>query len=382
MYRILWVLTGLLLIAGMLPGTATQAQLSVEGMRVPHVIEAVELLPPLHPDTPVLMRVSGYQPDGCELPVNIEQTVSEDHLRVEIYRLLPPDMMCSQQIVLFDEVIELSDEAVHMLLDPIMALNDDDPAVVLRSLQEWHAVIEVNDFTGVLLGEEIIPAERVPLNVDSVELYLHEDDTDHDDDPDAAVSSDDPNDIRVGLQVEGTHPDGCREPYYSYLTVSGDTLNVQIYRVQLPDTERVCPAVIRSFSTLIDLASVPPGDYTYDVNDVTGEITVPGARNQQADGTRVPHVIDSVDVQLLESYPVQVQLEVSGYQSDGCETEVFVDVERRDDTIQVEIYRVLPPFVACPMMIVDYAETISLGTFEPGDYRVTVNGVSVEFTVD
>lgn len=381
--RILWLLTGLLLLAGIHPGSTTHAQLAVEGLRVPHVIEEVELLPPVHPDTPVLMRVSGYQPDGCELPVVIEQTVGEDHLRVEIYRLLPPTMMCSQQIVLFDEIIELDEEAVHMLLDPIVELSDDDPVEVLRSLSEWHAVIEVNNFVGVLLGEDIVPAERVLLNVDSVELVVRDDEDDID--PDSAVSDkDEPDadDIEVGLLVEGTHPDGCREPFYSFLTVLADTLSVEIYRVQLPDTERMCPAVIRNFRTIIDLARVPPGDYAYDVNGVRGEISVPGIRSQQADGVRVPHAIESVDVLLLESYPVQVQLEVSGYQSDGCETEVFVDVERRGDTVVVEIYRELPPFVACPMVIVDYTDRINLGTFEPGDYRAVVNGVSVEFTVD
>ena len=34
---------------------------------------------------------------------------------------------------------------------------------------------------------------------------------------------------------------------------------------------------------------------------------------------RVPTVIESVDARLLESFPVQIHLQVSGYQPDGCD---------------------------------------------------------------
>lgn len=380
--RMLSMLTGLLFLGVLLLPSQARALFDMREQRVPHVIETVELLPPLHPDLPLLMRVSGYQPDGCELPVIIEQTVTEDHLRVEIYRMLPPDMICSQQIVPFDEIIELSGDEVHILLNPIV---EGDSVEILRSPSEWQAVIEVNNFVGILLGEGIVPAERVPLHVMSVELYTRDDDNLEVQDADTPISDEDTvdlADVRIGLLVEGTHPDGCREPFYSHLMVSGNTLNVEIHRVQLPDTVRICPAVIREFRAIIDLGDVPPGDYLYNVNGVTGTVMMPNGRSQEANGNRIPHVINSVDVLLLESFPVQAQLEVSGYQTDGCETEVLVDVSQRGRDVQVEIYRVLPPFVMCTMVIVDYEETISLGAFDPGQYRVTVNGVTTAFRVD
>ncbi len=91
---------------------------------------------------------------------------------------------------------------------------------------------------------------------------------------------------------------------------------------------------------------------------------------------RVDHIIETVDVMVLESFPMQLRLQLTGYQPDGCNFAVQVEQAREGNTIRVHIFRDVPEDVACPMMIVGYEDTIALeGSFEPGTYTIDVNGV-------
>jgi hypothetical protein len=103
---------------------------------------------------------------------------------------------------------------------------------------------------------------------------------------------------------------------------------------------------------------------------------------EEADMVQVPHVIESVDALLLESFPVQIQLHVTGYQPDGCEFPVQVEQQRDGNDVTVRIYRTVPVDVVCPLMIVGYDEMIRLeGGFESGTYTIDVNGTTVEVTI-
>ncbi len=81
-----------------------------EGMsmaRVLHQIDSVEalILESFPPQVNLLVR--GIQPDGCMYPVLIDQQRDGDTITVEIYRELPPDIMCTMQIVAYEETISL-----------------------------------------------------------------------------------------------------------------------------------------------------------------------------------------------------------------------------------------------------------------------------------
>jgi hypothetical protein len=101
-----------------------------------------------------------------------------------------------------------------------------------------------------------------------------------------------------------------------------------------------------------------------------------------AQPARVRHVIESVDARLLESYPVQIMLEVRGYQPDGCMMPVQIEQTRSGNSVNVDIFRELPPDALCTMVIMEYTETIPLeGGFESGAYSITVNGVTIDVTI-
>ncbi len=51
------------------------------------------------------------------------------------------------------------------------------------------------------------------------------------------------------------------------------------------------------------------------------------------DAVRAMHIIDSVEVTVLESDPMQLRLHIAGYQPDGCEAPVTV-AQRRDGTLR------------------------------------------------
>lgn len=110
-----------------------------------------------------------------------------------------------------------------------------------------------------------------------------------------------------------------------------------------------------------------------------GEVrpTPPGTNAAQ-----VLTVIESVDAVILESFPVQISLNVTGYQPDGCDFPVFVEQTRDGNNVSIKIYRELPVDIMCTMMLLPYNENIKLdGTFESGTYQIDVNGFIIEVTV-
>jgi len=55
----------------------------------------------------IQLNVVGAQPDGCDLPVIVEQERSENTVKVEIYRLGDPTMMCAAVLIPYRESIKL-----------------------------------------------------------------------------------------------------------------------------------------------------------------------------------------------------------------------------------------------------------------------------------
>ena len=94
---------------------------------------------------------------------------------------------------------------------------------------------------------------------------------------------------------------------------------------------------------------------------------------------QVDTVIENVDVVILESFPMQLHLNVKGYQPDGCDFPVLIEQQGEGNNINVHIYREVPTDVMCAMMLAPYEDTIVLeGGFESKIVTIKVN----EFTVN
>jgi hypothetical protein len=76
-------------------------------MRVPHAIDSVDALLMESFPVQIMLKVKGYQPDGCEMPVQVEQSREGNTVTVEIFRELPPDTGCPAVIKQYDATIKL-----------------------------------------------------------------------------------------------------------------------------------------------------------------------------------------------------------------------------------------------------------------------------------
>ena len=92
-------------------------------------------------------------------------------------------------------------------------------------------------------------------------------------------------------------------------------------------------------------------------------------------------VVDSIDILIMESMPVQVSVVARGNLPDGCTT-IGEAATQRDDTIFVVTLTTRRPLDAvCTEALVPYEQAVPLDVagLPAGVYTVTVNGVSDTF---
>ena len=94
--------------------------------------------------------------------------------------------------------------------------------------------------------------------------------------------------------------------------------------------------------------------------------------------------VNSADMLIMESYPIQVGLYIEGDLPTPC-NHLAVDIAAPDaeNNIHVRVYSLINPAETCMQVIEPFSENVSLSTGElaDGDYTVFVNGEQVgEFT--
>jgi hypothetical protein len=87
---------------------------------------------------------------------------------------------------------------------------------------------------------------------------------------------------------------------------------------------------------------------------------------------------ESSQILLLETYPVQVMLELEGSLPTPCHR-LQVDVAEPDNEnrIYVEVYSLTDPSMECIQVLKDFTESVLLGKFTTGSYTVWLNGENV-----
>lgn len=94
-------------------------------------------------------------------------------------------------------------------------------------------------------------------------------------------------------------------------------------------------------------------------------------------------VVEETDVLILESFPVKVHVEVTGYLPDGCteleEENIVFDDENNLFTVWMQTKR--PADAMCTEAIVPFEKTVALDVYglEKGVYIVNVNGIEDQF---
>jgi hypothetical protein len=84
--------------------------------------------------------------------------------------------------------------------------------------------------------------------------------------------------------------------------------------------------------------------------------------------------INEQSLVIRESYPPQISLSLKGELPTPChELRAEIAPSDAENKIQVDVYSVVDPNVACTQVLEPFEESIGLGTFPPGHYSVWVN---------
>ncbi len=91
-----------------------------------------------------------------------------------------------------------------------------------------------------------------------------------------------------------------------------------------------------------------------------------------------PVYLDSADLLVLESYPLQYRLLLKGSLPDPChELKVVVPAPDAQGVIDVQVFSLADPGKVCIQVLEPFETSVSLDGFPPGTFAVMVNGEPV-----
>ena len=106
-------------------------------------------------------------------------------------------------------------------------------------------------------------------------------------------------------------------------------------------------------------------------------------KSESKDGDYIygPAVVESTEILVLESFPVQIHVIAKGYLPDGCTEIDRVEEERNGNTFTVTITTKRPKDMMCTQAIVPYEKVVPLDVYglKAGTYNVNVNSVTDSF---
>lgn len=95
-------------------------------------------------------------------------------------------------------------------------------------------------------------------------------------------------------------------------------------------------------------------------------------------------VIKSVQIMIMESWPLQAAAQVEGELGDGCTTLGPITKGREGNTFRISVKTTRPAEAVCTQILQTFSETITLDIegLQAGTYTVDVNGVRETFTLE
>jgi hypothetical protein len=89
-----------------------------------------------------------------------------------------------------------------------------------------------------------------------------------------------------------------------------------------------------------------------------------------------PVTISSASMRIMESFPIQVALDVEGTKPTPCH-EIFWTVEDTGEVIEIEMISQAPPDAVCAQVIEEFMIAVPLGSWQGESRDVTLNGEDV-----
>lgn len=88
--------------------------------------------------------------------------------------------------------------------------------------------------------------------------------------------------------------------------------------------------------------------------------------------------VQSAQIRIMESYPVQIGLDLSGALPTPChKLRIAVDEPGEMNRINVDVYAVVEPGEMCIQVLEPFQVSLNLGSFPSGNYSIWVNGDKV-----
>lgn len=308
--------------------------------RVDSTLENIEVS--ISENNTIAVQLTGYHPDGCETETYTR--VHQDELdsmlhHVDIFRLVPDGVMCPAMLQEFDITLDTgvsADEATLFQVGQLLYSYDPE----------------------AMNADEIM---RVFIGIESVEINE--------------------NGNRYNIDVMGTRNGDCGVELQELVTETEYASFIQIFDDVPPVAACTMDLIFYQNTFAVSALPVIINGVAYDENGIIELGAEASSAENTGDGNfmKVDTVIENVEVVILESFPMQLHLTVSGYQPDGCQLPVIVEQQRDGNNVIVHIYREMPADTMCPAMVVSYEDTIVLeGSFEFGAVHIEVNDYIID----
>jgi hypothetical protein len=189
--------------------------------------------------------------------------------------------------------------------------------------------------------------------------------------------------MQLQLHVIGYH-DGCDYPTQVEQSITGNTINVRIFR-EMP-LAVACPAIAVPYDeTIVIDGAFTGGAYTIIVNNITTQVDF-GGELPTATPFGVPTganlVVEEVVAINQSAAPATVIIRITGYFDDACDLPIMASQSREGNTFNISLSREIPPNVRCAAGPTPFTTEVTLSEqLMEGTYTVNVNGVSVTFMV-
>ncbi len=157
-----------------------------------------------------------------------------------------------------------------------------------------------------------------------------------------------------------------------------------------PTAEEMCGQVLTP-GYLITLA-VDGAEYRYHTNVDGSMVRQPAAEDDMGSGDtgssdtdsgEMTFFVESIEVRLLESNPVQVEAVVRGQLADACTTIAGATVEAQGQTFAITLQTTRPADQMCAQVLTPFEQVVPIETPDPatGTYEVQAGDVVQSFTL-
>ncbi len=94
--------------------------------------------------------------------------------------------------------------------------------------------------------------------------------------------------------------------------------------------------------------------------------------------------VESIEIMILESFPVQIHASIAGYLGDGCTTLGSITTTQEGNTFFVQVTTQRPAEAMCTQQLVGFQESVVLDVYglAAGTYTIDANGVTNTFVLE